>query len=89
MKRNLIVLTMLVLLSAGGASRAATASFDVDSGRPMVELTVNGKGPYPFVFDTGSPSLLVMRSLAEEHCDTVTLFSGHDRASWARHRSAG
>ena len=27
---------------------------------------VNGHGPYPFVFDTGSPALLVMQSLADE-----------------------
>ena len=87
MKKRLVLLACLLL--AAGGPLAASVSFDVDSGRPMVELTVNGQGPYPFVFDTGSPSLLVMRSLAEEHCDTVTLFSGHDRASWARHRSAG
>jgi len=66
MKRTLIVFFVLVLISAGGATFAATASFDVDSGRPIVQLTVNGKGPYPFVFDTGSPTLLVMQSLVDE-----------------------
>jgi predicted aspartyl protease len=66
MKRTFFVLLVLVLLPAGGAALAATASFDVDSGRPIVQLTVNGKGPYPFVFDTGSPALLVSQSLVDE-----------------------
>ena len=56
----------LCLLSVSGAVYAATAPFDVDSGRPMVQLMVDGKGPFPFVFDTGSPGLLVLPSLVEE-----------------------
>lgn len=66
MNRSLIAALSLLMLSSAGASFAATASFDLDSGRPMVQLMVNGKGPYPFVLDTGSPSLLVMKSLADE-----------------------
>lgn len=66
MKTNLIAILSLVMLPLAGASFAATASFDLDSGRPMVQLMVNGKGPYAFVLDTGSPSLLVMQSLVDE-----------------------
>jgi hypothetical protein len=43
---------------------AHRAPFDLASGRPMVMMTVNGKGPYPFVFDTGAPGLLLMQSLS-------------------------
>lgn len=66
MKRNLIVILSVLMFSPAGASFAATVSFDLDSGRPMVQLMVNGKGPYPFVLDTGSPALLVMQSLVDE-----------------------
>lgn len=66
MNRNLTALPLLLMLSFVGVSSAATVSFDVESGRPMVQLMINGKGPYPFVFDTGSPSLLVMQSLVDE-----------------------
>jgi hypothetical protein len=66
MKTNLIIVWTLALLCASGAAQAMTAAFDVTSGRPTVQLTVNGKGPFPFVFDTGSPALLVMPSLVDE-----------------------
>lgn len=66
MKPCLTILLMLALLSAAHADDPVTATFEVDSGRPIVQLTVNGKGPYPFVFDTGSRALLVMKSLANE-----------------------
>ncbi len=66
MKNSLVVVAMLLMLSTAGAAFAATSSLDLESGRPMVQLMVNGKGPYPFVLDTGSPALLVMRSLVDE-----------------------
>jgi len=65
MRATSIVLLSVLLVSAGSAL-AAAIPFDVSSGRPMVDLMVNGQGPYPFVLDTGSPSLLVMKSLADE-----------------------
>ena len=66
MKPNLVAALSLLLLAPVAQCYATVASFDVASGRPMVQLMVNGKGPYPFVLDTGSPSLLVMQSLADE-----------------------
>jgi hypothetical protein len=66
MNRTLTKILILVMLSPVGAALADTTAFDVDPGRPMVQLMVNGQGPYPFVFDTGSPSLLVMQSLVDE-----------------------
>jgi hypothetical protein len=45
-------------------------------GKPVVEVTVNGSGPYLFVYDTGAPGSLVDDDLAEEIGDapyTVTV----------------
>lgn len=61
-----ILVTAAVLLVVVGGTLAATAPFETSSGRPMVQLTVNGKGPYPFVLDTGAPSLIVRPALVEE-----------------------
>ena len=66
MNRRLIVALSVLLLVTAGASLASGVPFDLASGRPMVQLMVNGEGPYPFVFDTGSPILLVMQSLVDE-----------------------
>ena len=42
-----------------GTTHIAGARVELDldssSGRPMVEVTVNGRGPYRFVVDTGAP----------------------------------
>jgi len=65
MRASLCVTTIVLLCSAAGPL-AATVSFGLDTGRPVVPLTVNGRGPYPFVFDTGSPGLLVMQALVDE-----------------------
>lgn len=56
-------------VAASGQAKPETAlraPFDLASGRPVVMMSVNGKGPYPFVFDTGAPGLLLMKSLADE-----------------------
>ena len=63
--RGFLCITAAVLTVAGGPL-AATATFDVSTGRPMVELTVNGKGPYPFILDTGSPILILRQKLFDE-----------------------
>ena len=59
-----------VVVAAGlvvvGGPLATTVPFKVSTGRPMVELTVNGEGPYPFVLDTGAPGLIVRPELVEE-----------------------
>ena len=63
--RTLVTL-VVAGLAATGAPLAATAPFDVSTGRPMVALTVDGKGPYPFVLDTGAPGLMVRPELVDE-----------------------
>lgn len=65
MRSTLFLSLVLSTLAAGPAARAASAKLDLDSGRPMVDLRVNGRGPYRFVFDTGSPQLLVTPALVE------------------------
>lgn len=39
---------------------------DLDTGRPMVDVTVNGSGPYRFILDTGSAGSLIDLGLAKE-----------------------
>ena len=45
MNRTLTKILILVMLSPVGAALADTTAFDVDPGRPMVQLMVNGQGP--------------------------------------------
>jgi predicted aspartyl protease len=59
----LVVAAGLVVV---GGPLAATAPFEVSTGRPMVQLTVNGEGPYPFVLDTGAPGLIVRPALVDK-----------------------
>jgi predicted aspartyl protease len=63
--RPIFVIAAAFLVVVGGPL-AATAPFEVSTGRPMIQLTVNGKGPYPFVLDTGAPSLILRPALVEE-----------------------
>jgi hypothetical protein len=42
-----------------------SAPFDVSSGRPVIELMVNGQGPYLFIFDTGAGVPVVRPALVE------------------------
>ncbi len=59
-----IVATMLTAVSpAEGVHRAA---FDLSSGRPVVEIMINGQGPYPFIFDTGASGAMMRSSLVDE-----------------------
>ena len=44
----------------------ATIRMDFASGRPTVQVYLNGEGPYPFVFDTGAPGTVVDADLLQE-----------------------
>ena len=35
-------------------------------GRPMVEVRINGRGPYPFIFDTGATTSVIDSGLCAE-----------------------
>lgn len=43
-----------------------TVPMDLTSGIPVVQFIVNGKGPYPFVVDTGAAGTVLSDSLAQE-----------------------
>ena len=47
------------------AKGVAVPMGDID-GRPLVELTINGKGPYPFILDTGASDTVVDEGLAKD-----------------------
>jgi predicted aspartyl protease len=50
-----------VVLPAGGAS----VTIDMESGRPVVEAMVNGRGPLRLLVETGSPVTILTRPAAE------------------------
>jgi hypothetical protein len=62
MRRFHLLLLCLLIANARGlhaVTAIASATFTGgDQGRIVVEAKVNGKGPYPFVFDTGSINIL-------------------------------
>ncbi len=39
--------------------------FDITTGRPVIELMINGKGPYRFIFDTGASGSVIDDSVAQ------------------------
>jgi hypothetical protein len=51
--------------AAGQDAQARTIQLGDFGGRPTVEMTINGAGPFDFVLDTGSPSLLLDDTLAQ------------------------
>jgi len=48
------------------AEPVAVIPFDMSTGRPVVQAMINGQGPYPFIFDTGSPILVILSPLDQE-----------------------
>jgi len=57
---NYLIFFILALTAMGCAAtvsqnNVAEAPMDLSSGRPVVEVFVNGEGPFPFVIDTGAP----------------------------------
>ena len=61
-----VALGTLVLAGCGGPARTAHTPLGFDGhGRPTVGVTVNGKGPFPFILDTGAERSMVQHGLAE------------------------
>lgn len=48
------------------ATSPATVEMEVSSGRPMIQLEVNGQGPYRFVVDTGAGLSVIDDGIATE-----------------------
>ena len=59
MARRLLFLFTLILLGAcqtapgPGSGQGATVPFELTDNRIFVDVSINGKGPYHFIFDTG------------------------------------
>lgn len=53
-------------VSASLAAPVVEVPMDLASGRPVVELRLEGKGPYRFILDTGAGSTVVDAALARE-----------------------
>lgn len=47
------------------AEGASVAMLDI-GGRPVVEVMINGKGPFPFILDTGATQTVIDSSLSDE-----------------------
>jgi hypothetical protein len=43
-----------------------TAALETTTGRPVVNVMINGQGPYPFIFDTGAGTFVIGTELVEE-----------------------
>jgi len=62
--RSLPVLATMFLCSA---AMATAVPLEFETGRPAIDLKINGKGPYRLLFDTGSGAGLILdKSLADE-----------------------
>lgn len=48
------------------STQSITIPMDLSSRRPVVELMINGKGPYKFIFDTGSMAHVIDEKLVRE-----------------------
>ena len=70
MKSILFAIVVFVSACAPAPSRAQISpvmmSFDVSSGRPVVEARINGQGPFPIIIDTGAATNLLVASVSRE-----------------------
>lgn len=73
MKRIIVVVGVLLFLSDSHAwadapaAKPARVPFQMLKTRHMlVQVKINGKGPYPLIFDTGAPVMLINTKLAKE-----------------------
>jgi hypothetical protein len=55
-----------VLLMAHGGAAATTIPFDLVDNRVMIEVSLNGRGPYRLLLDTGAGGLVVRDEVAAE-----------------------
>jgi predicted aspartyl protease len=48
------------------SSERVSAPMELEGARPVVAVTINGRGPYRFILDTGAHGSVVSKSLADE-----------------------
>lgn len=70
---KLISFTIIILsgldschMKATGANDSVIIPLDLTTQRPVVELQINGKGPFRFIFDTGASGSVIDANLATE-----------------------
>ena len=66
--KTLLPGALLIALSACASvtEPPVRVPMDLSSGRPVVDLTLNGQGPFPFVLDTGAGAFVVRTSTFEQ-----------------------
>ncbi len=72
--QHLSIVVAFLFISLGSSCQMSFKSdvdsmiipLDISSQRPVLELMINGKGPYLFIFDTGSTSNVIDENLAKE-----------------------
>ncbi|MBO3697665.1 retropepsin-like aspartic protease [Roseivirga sp. E12] len=69
MKKLLIAIVFLFFTFGGQCQRTITSGtiipIDMSSHRPVMDVMINGKGPYKFIFDTGSSTNVVDAGLSD------------------------
>ena len=74
------LLFIVFFFSSASSQEDEQIPMDFSAGRPTVNVRINDKGPYPFVFDTGAPEGVIDSKLAEELqlsvIDTVDIGDG-------------
>jgi len=68
MKRLTLITTLFFLSICTAFTQQSTIKIplDLSTNRPIIEVKVNGKGPYRFIYDTGSGTNVIDGALAEE-----------------------
>lgn len=68
-RRDIMAGGLLALLAGGSAvarSGAVVAKFRIERNRVLIDALVNGKGPYPFIMDTGAVVSGILEKTAKE-----------------------
>ena len=68
-RRDVMAGGLLALLAGGSAaaqSNVVVAKFRLEGGRVLIDALLNGKGPFPFIIDTGAVVSGVLETVAKE-----------------------
>jgi hypothetical protein len=82
----------VLALSIQGQTMSATIPMEEMSGVPIIQVSVNGTGPYPFVLDTGANVTVIkprlLRNLNIHELDSVTIAASLGDSSQRRTEAA-
>lgn len=57
---------LIIPFSLHASAKDITIPFDLSTGRPVIEVMLNGKGPYKFIFDTGASGSVIDAGISKE-----------------------